>query len=234
MPYAPHPCPRHGMLVALLTISTANCDDSRLSLLLMHNSICDVQLWWETAPPSLQATLWELLSDLPGDVPLLFMATADVPKEDLPPAAASLFLVGLTSIVELGPPPAEERAAFFEEISRSLAYPPLPPPRKRVRVAAPQVGGASLLFLPHNFCSHGSDRVGRKGSGVGYIPLLMLWCCVTHADIYRAILVWTQAVLPLFPILCGRFWSIMSAASIELVFGSPRLPANFCGGGIHS
>ncbi len=38
-----------------------------------------LQLWWETAPPSLRATLRMLLADLPGDLPLLLMASADVP-----------------------------------------------------------------------------------------------------------------------------------------------------------
>ena len=42
-----------------------------------------LQLWWETAPPSLRATLWMLLADLPGDLPLLLMASADVPFGEL-------------------------------------------------------------------------------------------------------------------------------------------------------
>ena len=42
-----------------------------------------LQLWWDTAPPSLRATLWMLLADLPGDLPLLLMASADVPFDQL-------------------------------------------------------------------------------------------------------------------------------------------------------
>jgi len=42
-----------------------------------------LQLWWDTAPPSLRATLWMLLADLPGDRPLLLMASADVPFDQL-------------------------------------------------------------------------------------------------------------------------------------------------------
>ena len=42
-----------------------------------------LQLWWDTAPPSLRATLWMLLADLPCDLPLLLMASADVPFGEL-------------------------------------------------------------------------------------------------------------------------------------------------------
>jgi len=42
-----------------------------------------LQLWWDTAPPSLRATLWMLLADLPGDLPLLLLASADVPFDQL-------------------------------------------------------------------------------------------------------------------------------------------------------
>ncbi len=42
-----------------------------------------LQLWWDTAPPSLRAALWMLLADLPGDLPLLLMASADVPLDQL-------------------------------------------------------------------------------------------------------------------------------------------------------
>ena len=51
-----------------------------------------LQLWWDTAPPSLRATLCMLLADLPPDLPLLLVASADVPwdqlDEVLPPRAS--------------------------------------------------------------------------------------------------------------------------------------------------
>lgn len=40
-------------------------------------------MWWDTAPASLRATLWMLLADLPPDLPLLLLATADVPTTNL-------------------------------------------------------------------------------------------------------------------------------------------------------
>ncbi len=42
-----------------------------------------LQLWWDTASPSLRATLCMLLADLPADLPLLLMASADVPWDQL-------------------------------------------------------------------------------------------------------------------------------------------------------
>ena len=50
-----------------------------------------LQLWWETAPASLRATLSMLLSDLPQDLPLLLLATADVPLAELDSDALKLF-----------------------------------------------------------------------------------------------------------------------------------------------
>lgn len=50
-----------------------------------------LQLWWETAPASLRATLTMLLSDLPSELPLLLLATADVPLAELDADALKLF-----------------------------------------------------------------------------------------------------------------------------------------------
>ena len=49
------------------------------------------QLWWRTAPASLRATLWMLLADLPPDLPLLLLATADVPAAQLEEELGQLF-----------------------------------------------------------------------------------------------------------------------------------------------
>lgn len=50
-----------------------------------------LQLWWETAPASLRATLTMLLADLPPDLPLLLLATADCPMDELDADALKLF-----------------------------------------------------------------------------------------------------------------------------------------------
>ncbi len=39
--------------------------------------------WWEQAPPALRAALWMLLRDLPADLPLLLLATADAVAADV-------------------------------------------------------------------------------------------------------------------------------------------------------
>eukprot|EP00798_Chlamydomonas_sp_ICE-L_P030291 gene30291-35279_t len=50
-----------------------------------------IQLWWTTAPSSLRATLWMLLQEVPPDLPLLLLATADAPLEDLEPEIRQMF-----------------------------------------------------------------------------------------------------------------------------------------------
>ena len=47
--------------------------------------------WWETAPPSLRATLGMLLDELPPELPLLLAATADCPAAELDDEALALF-----------------------------------------------------------------------------------------------------------------------------------------------
>jgi hypothetical protein len=59
----------------LLLIEVLPCQTSLLLL------AAKLQVWWDTAPSSLRATLWMLLADLPPDLPLLLLATADVPAD---------------------------------------------------------------------------------------------------------------------------------------------------------
>lgn len=53
-----------------------------------------LQVWWDTAPNSLRATLWMLLADLPADLPLLLFATADVPVSGGQLSVAPLQCIG--------------------------------------------------------------------------------------------------------------------------------------------
>lgn len=50
-----------------------------------------LQLWWETASPVLRATLWMLLADLPPELPLLLLATAEAEAASLEPEVLRLF-----------------------------------------------------------------------------------------------------------------------------------------------
>jgi hypothetical protein len=73
------------------------------------------QLWWQTAPASLRATLWMLLADLPPELPLLLLAVADVTASELDDEAAALFCGGPgAAVVELRPPEARQREVLFE------------------------------------------------------------------------------------------------------------------------
>lgn len=81
-----------------------------------------LQLWWETAPASLRATLWMLLADLPPDLPLLLFATADAPLADLDPEALALFGGHGLGVAELKSPDRLQREAFFEVNFRSYRH----------------------------------------------------------------------------------------------------------------
>jgi len=85
-----------------------------------------LQVWWDTAPASLRATLWTLLADLPPDLPLLLLATADCNVEDLDPgASAALFGARAgEGFYEVLVPGEEERRAFFSPTAEALAFPP--------------------------------------------------------------------------------------------------------------
>jgi SpoVK/Ycf46/Vps4 family AAA+-type ATPase len=85
-----------------------------------------LQAWWETAPGSLRATLWALLADLPPDLPLLLLASADVDPSELDSEARALFggAAG-EGIYTLSAPTSDERVKFFEPVSTALIIPPL-------------------------------------------------------------------------------------------------------------
>ena len=76
--------------------------------------------WWDTAPSSLRATLWMLLADLPPDLPLLLLATAERGggAGGLDPEARALFGGGgAQALFQLAPPPENARARFFRPVA---------------------------------------------------------------------------------------------------------------------
>lgn len=84
-----------------------------------------LQAWWDTAPGSLRATLWSLLVDLPPDLPLLLLASADVEPSELDNEARALFggAAG-DGIYTLSAPTHDHRIKFFEPVSAALIIPP--------------------------------------------------------------------------------------------------------------
>jgi len=81
----------------------------------------NLQLWWETAPTSLQATLQSLLDDLPTSIPLFFLATANCPAVELSDDVSSVFK---NCINQMSLPSAESRRAIFADLFSLMPLPP--------------------------------------------------------------------------------------------------------------
>ena len=72
-----------------------------------------LQLWWQAAHSNLRVTLWMLLEDIPPDLPLFLLATADVSDVDVDPAALDLFG---ENVYELQSPSHLDRRLYFQRI----------------------------------------------------------------------------------------------------------------------
>lgn len=82
-----------------------------------------LETWWATAPASLQATLWTLLADVPPDLPLLLLGTANVPTSHLHREVLELFGRG-EGQYDLPAPTHDQRMQFFKPLAVLLAAPP--------------------------------------------------------------------------------------------------------------
>lgn len=95
--------------------------------------------WWETLGEAVRATFLTLLGDLEPLTPVLWLATADVPFDELPPQVQQLF--GPSEVLELVPPTEAERRRFFAPVFAKAATPPrpkrLPPEQMPSLPAAP-------------------------------------------------------------------------------------------------
>ncbi|KAH6921688.1 hypothetical protein HPB50_003966 [Hyalomma asiaticum] len=80
--------------------------------------------WWETLGDAVRATFVTLLGDLEPLTPVLWLATADVPFNELPPQVQQLF--GPSEVLELVPPTEAERRSFFAPLFVKAATPPRP------------------------------------------------------------------------------------------------------------
>ncbi len=81
-----------------------------------------LELWWSTAPASLRATLCMLLTELPAELPLLLLATAEVEYAALEPDAQTLFAGH--SVMQMGLPSAKQRKALFRPVVEAAVQPP--------------------------------------------------------------------------------------------------------------
>ena len=80
-----------------------------------------LQMWWEAAHNNLRVTLWMLLEDLPADLPLFLLATADVPVTDVDPSALDIFD---GNVFELSAPFLEDRRLLFDRARRAMMTKP--------------------------------------------------------------------------------------------------------------
>ena len=124
-------------------------------------------LWWETAPRSLQATLWMLLADLPADLPLLLLSTANAPLVEIPEEALALF--GNASqtrsfAYELTPPEEPQRRALFSQVCSDIAGPAHQRPSAVVSLPPAQVMAApkNLASPPLRWFSWWPDHTDTK------------------------------------------------------------------------
>ncbi|KAI8471874.1 MAG: hypothetical protein J3K34DRAFT_505681 [Monoraphidium minutum] len=81
-------------------------------------------LWWAAAPTGLRAALLMLVEELPPELPLLLVAVADAPADELEPEVLQLFPP--SARFELGPPSSRQRRDMFEPIFLAAAQPPPP------------------------------------------------------------------------------------------------------------
>ena len=73
-----------------------------------------LRLWWDSATPTLRATLRTLMEDVPADTPLLLLATCDCERSELDPEAAELF--GEGQRMRIDAPDGTALAGYFEPI----------------------------------------------------------------------------------------------------------------------
>lgn len=71
-----------------------------------------LQLWWESASESMKTTLVIALKDVPADLPLLILATAEKPIDELPQEVRELF----EERVHLSPPSENDRICMFDSL----------------------------------------------------------------------------------------------------------------------
>ena len=74
-----------------------------------------LRLWWDSASPTLRATLRTLMEDVPSDLPLLLLATCDCAWDELDAEAAGLF--SADQRVDLSPPSDDAKRAYFTPIA---------------------------------------------------------------------------------------------------------------------
>ncbi|XP_049823410.1 ATPase family AAA domain-containing protein 2 isoform X2 [Aethina tumida] len=104
-----------------------------------------INQWWELVSDSVKAILRMQLTGLEANIPLLFMATSELPYEHLPDEIQDIFSVYREEVFHLEPPSLAERTAFFKPLIQEAMRPPrtyrprpkTPPPLPRAPTPPP-------------------------------------------------------------------------------------------------
>ena len=82
-----------------------------------------IDLWWENVSTTMQTTLRMLLGSLPANLPLLFLATSNVEKQELPQDVEDLFYATQHQY-SVNAPTTPEREALFATLKEVCLTPP--------------------------------------------------------------------------------------------------------------
>ncbi|KAF9935220.1 hypothetical protein FBU30_006305 [Linnemannia zychae] len=83
-----------------------------------------LDVWWTVMSDTVKATFSNLLEDLNPDDRILFLATSEIPLQDLPIAVRRWFVSSVKGRIELSKPDQASRKAFFETLIVDLGRPP--------------------------------------------------------------------------------------------------------------
>lgn len=119
-----------------------------------------LRLWWDSASPTLRATLRALMEDVPSDLPLLLLATCDCSIDELDPDAQGLF--GDEQVMVLAKPDKNARAGYFEPIVAAAAK-----AARAADVKARDPDGDKNKSKKNNVTDHGKEVLQKAGAEGG-------------------------------------------------------------------
>ena len=99
--------------------------------------------WWDVTPETFQMTFLSCLSSLPPSTPLLVLATAECPWQQLPERLRSVFMDTGSRFFTVRGPSLNQRKKFFYKVL--LEKPFQPPPPKPLPLSGMPVFSVILL-----------------------------------------------------------------------------------------
>ena len=90
----------------------------------------NMDLWWETASEPLKSVFKAAVSSLPPSKPLLILGTCEQVSEEACVMLSDVFDPAQGEVCPVGPPTADERKGYFEDVILiGPALPPIDPPK---------------------------------------------------------------------------------------------------------